>query len=551
MAFETSLELALKSAPNLPARTRNWRVGRLAAVIGGSLCINAHAADESRVHFQIREYVIEGSIKVAPERLRLVVAPFTGPNETFEEIQKAVTAVQRLYADDGYSAMQVELPPQDITNGIVHLKIVEARIGKITVIGNRHFDTANIRASLPLLREGQAPNVDAIGTSARLANDSYAKQTQITFGRAEQAETIDATVRVADFSPVRHVISVDNTGTAQTGRYRIGYAFQHANLFNTDHTLTAQYVTSPDHLRDVTILALNYRIPFYSQGAAIDFSGSHANVSSGIVPTTSGSYSISGSGDVFGVKYTQLMPRVGQWDQRVTAGFDYRYYQNNVMLDGSGSSLIPSLVARPLTLGYVGLASDAEREWRADISLSQNIPGGSKNSSDAYQAPGGRAGASADFRILRYNFSLRQSLPSAWQAQIRFSGQYTEDALISGEQFGIGGVESVRGFNEREILNDRGYRTSVELQSPDIGKYMGTEDLPVRLVGFYDAGWVQRNHALPGERTNIAIASTGIGVRMALGGRAQVRLDYASVLQGGGVRQNGERQLHANLTLLF
>ncbi len=46
-----------------------------------------------------------------------------------------------------------------------------------------------------------------------------------------------------DLCPTR--LSLDNTGTSQTGDTRIGAGFQYANLFNRDHVLNVQYITSP------------------------------------------------------------------------------------------------------------------------------------------------------------------------------------------------------------------------------------------------------------------------------------------------------------------
>ena len=340
-------------------------------------CSMSAFAAESDVRFAIRSFVVDGALQVPAARLQTAVQPFIGPAETFDAIQRAVVVVQQLYLESGYSAAQVTIPQQDITTGVVHLKVVEPRIGKVSVIGNQYFDVANIRASMPALREGQTPDIRAISSAIRLSNESYAKQTQISFRQSDASESatqfsdsIDAVVRVADVNPARHIVSFDNTGTAQTGQYRIGYAFQHANLFNLDHILTAQYVTSPDHLKDVKILGANYRIPFYSVGGALDLSASYSNVRSGNVTTAAGSYAISGSGDVFGIKYTHLLPRIGDWDQRVAVGLDYRYFQNNVNFAGSGASLIPNLVTRPVTLSYAGVSRTDTREWRANVGLS-------------------------------------------------------------------------------------------------------------------------------------------------------------------------------------
>ena len=554
------------SSPTFISRSAtviSWWAAQTCALIFMSIVPLCSAADTDSpaVRFAIRSYVVDGPLQLPVERVQAAVQPYIGQSETFKDIQRAVVAVQELYVAAGFSAVQVIIPQQDISTGIVHLGVIEPRINKVNVTGNQHFDLANVRASIPALLEGQTPNLRAIGASIRLANESYAKQTQISFKQTETPATpelatqtsdlIDATVRLADVDPIRNVVTLDNSGTAQAGRYRIGYAFQHANLFNLDHVLTVQYITSPERVKDVSILGATYRIPFYAAGAVLDLSASYSNVNSGNVATSAGSYAISGSGNVLGVKYAYLLPRIGEWDHRVAVGLDYRYFKNNVYFAGADTSLIPDLITRPVTLSYAGLSRQATREWRANFSLSQNIAGGEKNSSAAYQAPGGRAGATANFSVWRYNVFLLQTLPADWQAQWQLNGQYTRNALISGEQFGIGGVDSVRGFNEREILNDRGYRTSFELQGPSFGKVFQTDQLQLRPAVFYDAGWVQRNRALPGEQTRAAIASAGIGLRANWGGNLQARVDYAAVLDGGAVRKNGDRKLHASVVLTF
>jgi hemolysin activation/secretion protein len=58
---------------------------------------------------------------------------------------------------------------------------------------------------------------------------------------------VDAVIKVADERPWKASASIDNTGTAQTGKERLNLGFLHANLWDHDHTLTMQYITSPGH----------------------------------------------------------------------------------------------------------------------------------------------------------------------------------------------------------------------------------------------------------------------------------------------------------------
>ena len=48
--------------------------------------------------------------------------------------------------------------------------------------------------------------------------------------------------------------------------------------------------------------------------------------------------------------------------------------------------------------------------------------------------------------------------------QWRHTGEaYSPDLLISGEQFGLGGAHSIRGFEERELSADKGIQASLEI----------------------------------------------------------------------------------------
>ncbi|MFX5634281.1 ShlB/FhaC/HecB family hemolysin secretion/activation protein, partial [Acinetobacter baumannii] len=77
-------------------------------------------------------------------------------------------------------------------------------------------------------------------------------------------------------------------------------------------------------------------------------------------------------------------------------------------------------------------------------------------------------GATAGYYAVRYGAGFSKVLPAAWQLKLTLSGQYTSDSLVPGEQFGIGGASSVRGFSERALANDYGTLVSGEIYTPNL-----------------------------------------------------------------------------------
>lgn len=532
--------------------------------------------------FEIRGFVFDGATLIAPERLARATAPFTGPDRDFGDVQRALESVERLYAEAGYGAVQVLLPEQELERGVVRLRVIEARLGRVIVEGNRHFSEANIRASVPSLVPGQAPNIVRVGRNLRVANENPSKQATVLLRSGADEATVDAVIRVIDQPVLRHSLTLDTTGTRETGRLRLGYGVQHANGAGRDHVLTLQVVGAP-HDEDrpnrislvpsdrVQILGLGLRIPLYEPGDALDFTAGYSNVDSGTVGEL---FTVSGAGGVFGVRYTRYLDRSGDYDHRVALSWDHRgYHFKDVRAIGSDQQLQPDITVRPVSLAYHGLRRRPDGETAFMAGVSRNLPGGNDGSVEDFcqlppDAPHGISRSDGmgncpdpQYVLWRWSVNHNEALPGDWQLRFGMSGQYTRDMLVSGEQFGLGGADSVRGFEERAISDDRGYRGTLELYTPDWAGWAGWSGARARALAFYDWGGVRRNRPAPGDELAQSVASVGLGLRVSHGTGFTLRMDWGRVVDEGGARglgtdpgtfkARGEGRLHAGLSYVF
>ena len=495
------------------------------------------------VRFEIQRYIVEGNTLLSQSEIDRIVAPFSGKDRDFGDIQRALEALQDAYASRGYNAVRVSVPEQDIRAGQVRLSVVEARIRRVKVEGNRFFNEANVKNGLPSLKEGTSPNTRAIGKDAQLDNENPAKQVSVALSAADNPGQVDATVRVTDENPSRISAYVDNTGTPNTGNYRIGVGYQHANVFNRDQVLNLQAITSPNHVSDVKIFGAGYRIPIYTWGGVVDVLAGYSNVNSG---TVQGLFNVSGSGNVFGLRYTQLLGRWESYEHRVSLGLDYRAYKNDVTFADTGSPLVPNITVHPGTLAYLGRFSRIGQDLSFNVSYSHNIPGGSNGQQADFDAQ--RPGAQAGYGIVREGAAFSQLLPSDFIFRAVANAQQTGDLLIPGEQFGMGGVDSVRGYYEREVANDVGWRVSLEAYSPDFGTWFGST-WRARALVFTDAA---RGHDNAPERgPENKLGSFGLGVRANQGKFLAFRLDVARATQDAGTRQSGDYRAHFAAAVSF
>jgi hemolysin activation/secretion protein len=496
--------------------------------------------------FPIVRFNIEGNTLLPQAAVNAAVQPFIGPRRDFGDVQRALEALEELYKQRGYTTVGVSLPEQVLEKGEVLLKVTEGRIRDLKIDGQLHFDADNIRASLPTLKPGEPPLIDDVSANLRIANENPAKKVELRLQPGERDEDIDAHLKVTDESPLKLGAVLENTGTEQTGKRRLGLSFQHANLWNRDHILTAQYQTSPEKPGDVKVYALAYRVPLYGLGDAIDFFATKSNVNAGSIAAGPINLAISGSGVVYGGRYTLNLKRRGDYEQQLVFGIDHKAFENNI--GGGGLQLGNDITVHPLSFQYNGRWAKDSSEVSVFGSVVRNLPGGDKGSQADFNKA--RAGAPDDFSVLRAGLTLSHAYASDWQVRLVSSGQWTDRPLIPGEQFGIGGASSVRGFEEREIANDRGYQASFELYTPELCKDFPGEQR-CRLLAFVDGGSVYRLRALAGEQEQEHVASTGLGLRYSWGKNFAFQSDFGHVLQGGGSQQRGDWRVHARIGVFF
>lgn len=517
----------------------------------------AAQADDS---FPIKAFRVDGNTLLPAGEIDSLLQPFVAERADFGYIQRALETLEGAYRRHGYAAVQVRAPEQELTGGIVRIEIAEPVLGQVRMPPElQFFDEENLRRALPGLREGEIPNARLVSSQVELSNENPAKKVEVVLGLGRQEGFVDARLKVDEVDPLRFFAGLDNTGTRQTGSTRLSLGVQHANLFNRDHVLTAAIALSPEKLESVAVGTVSYRLPVYDLGGVVDLIYGYSDVDAGTSATTAGPLSFSGRGSVFGARYTYMLPRQGELSSRITLGWDYRDYNNSCALGAFGAAACGSanadLVVKPLSLTYAGQWVAPGDAVEYSLSLSSNLSGGNKGSSSAFAqvrpSPNGGQGASAGYTVLRGNVSRLVALSGDWQLRTALSGQYSDQPLVIYEQFGLAGSGAVRGFLERAVTRDKGAFANVELFTPELARNLGGEGGSLRALAFVDAGY-GRNNLLAGEtQPRTSLASAGLGLRYALGRNLSARLEVARVVDGGGVRREGDFRGHFSLMATY
>ena len=523
-------------------------------------------------HFDIVRFQVEGNTLLPEAEVQGIVAPLAGPQRVYGDIQKALEALERAYRAAGFSTVQVYVPEQELTSGVVRLQVTEGVIGKVVISDNHYFDDRNIRASLPALQEGRAPNLRRMSEDIQLSNENPAKKLEVTLGVSEEEGKVDAKVAVAEENPQRVFTTLDSTGTKATGVSRVGVAYQNANLFNRDQTLTLAYTGSADAPAGVKvdIFSIGYRIPFYALGDSLDFIYGKSDVNTpSSSPTLGGTLGIVGKGDVFGLRWNHYFARRGEYSSKLIFGFDYKFINATCTTAGQPASIDPPTppiascvpyTTRPLSLTYSGQKQSPGQMFDYNLGLAHNLALGSRytnldGTTDRYSylTPGNRS-TRDDFNIARLGGSYLKAFPSDWQLRLAMNGQYGSNPLVAVEQLGLAGSTAVRGFNERAVAADSGYVVNAEIYTPELGKATGARG-SLRALAFYDVGRGYNRNVPAGSLTpaSVSIASVGAGVRYTLGKDFSLRFDLAQVVDAGpaGTKERGDWRGHFSMMAGF
>ena len=493
---------------------------------------------------------VEGNTLLPEPTLRALTEGAAGSQRSLADLNALAARIQQAYRTAGYGGVVAYVPPQESDQGTVVVRVVEGRLAAVRIKGNNHYDTANVRAGLPNLRQGATPRVTAIDRDIQLTNDSPAKQVKVTLTAGARPGEIDADVGVSDSNPVQFLAGYNNTGTRSTGRHRISVGVQHANLFNRDHVGTLQYQTSPEDPDRVRIYSAGYRIPLYAWAASFDAFYARSTVSIGTTATVAGPLNFSGRGSVAGLRANRHLDRRGEYDHHLTFGVDRRDYDDQCSVGdfgaaGCGAAAL-DLTTAPLSIAYVGQRQGAKRGYGINALLAVNAGGSARAAFEA-----ARAGARRHYAVARFTGYVDQALAGGVAVNARFDMQYTPHRLIAPERYGIGGAASVRGYLEREFSGDLGYLARVEasMAVPDL-----SEGMRLRPYLFLDHGRVRNHGGTPCRDVSTgscSLSAAGIGARFGFRRNASASLDVARALERGFATAKGEVRGHVAINLLF
>ena len=494
-----------------------------------------------------------------------IAQPYMGKAVDFGDLDDICRQVTAYFESVNQPVVTALVPEQEIRGGVVQILVVRGKMGQVSVEGNRYFKSENLK-SVVRLKEGEDIDLGTLTDDMNWLNGNPFRQVEPSLSPGQSAGQTDVVLEVKDRFPIRPYVSYDNFGIQSLGYDRYSAGASMIDIWSGwDQQLNYQYLTSGGFNALISNSgSYSVALPWeHSLTFLASYSKSNPDA---VGPLVQSGYYWQVSG-----RYNIPLPTLNVLDgldyrHQVYAGYDFKAANSDLFFNGAALD--------PVYNGLVGLYNISQFVLGYGLNLTDPL-GSTSFETVLYGSPGGMTtdnsnssfqniDGGADAQYIYGKFSLNRVFRLPGDACLMLSGQIqqADSNLMPSESFGIGGYDTVRGYDQRSSNGDNGYLGNVEIRTPPISIWQlaGAGEALDQLVflAFLDYGQVLQYSSDTITSVNSHLMSVGSGLRYNIGPYFNVRFDWGFQLQqappgttGGVGGRSGNSQAVLSATLAY
>lgn len=454
------------------------------------------------VSFILNSIHITGNTEYTEEQLMNLICKRIGDEVTLNDLIGMANAITEYYQKNGYISTTAYLPPQKVEDGNVEIVVLEGKYGNIKIEGNKWSRKKFLSATYlkdKNIQEDKVLNVADIQESLRELNAiDYVRGAVVSLQDNEDSEQYtDLTLTIKDRFPIDLDLRFDNQGRSNVGLNRFVIFAGMSNLTG----LGDRVLSTSSFARSSFGQGVFYSVPIgrHETRLNVGYSYSTTKLDRGALKDLN----VRGKSNSFYIDLQRRLIKTENYKLYGDIAFDLR--NTSTTLQGID---FYKYRTRSIKLNLANIKDDRYGKWYGNIGLAKgvNIFGASQEAGHDRHIPTNRM-----FKISG-NLTRIQVLPWRMLAILNADGQWVNRNVWYSDKMQIGGISSVRGFEESYFLKDYGVTASVELRSPipflnHLPEKLRFIDDSIRLAGFCDLGWFGDYGY--GERSNFVMSVGG------------------------------------------
>ena len=452
----------------------------------------------------VREFRLEGAEFIPEAELQAELEPYKGRTLGMAEIQEAAARLTALYRGRGYLVARAYVPRQDASSGVLTIRIIVGKYGKLTLDNQSLVDDDWLLGSFAALQGENAVSRADLERAMLLVDDMPgAAMPKLTIERGKAVGTSDFDVYVPKDQRARGYLLGDNLGSRYTGEYRLSGGVSLNSPFGFADQLNARGMVS-----DGTGLVnggVSYGFPLMDNGLRAEIAATATTYELGSVYAN-----LDAKGDAYYFEASLSYPLLRSREESLylALGLAKKLLHDEVGVSGIA-------VSREAETGTLSVRYE---RWGSLFGMGfySNATGGftygNLDFNDAAQKAHNRAGTNTagDYARLNIDFSATLSLTPLWSLSSTASLQKAllDKNLDSIEQMNLtcsscGGVKVYR----ETVTGDNGFMIGTELRYtlPELGGIKHAAGV------FADTGGVYAEHGGYTLQSSVQLSDVGVG----------------------------------------
>lgn len=484
-------------ADQFEAKANDRARGRRAAPSVPEFSAGPQYADKTPV-FVLKGVGVTGATAVAHNELAKVYGPFLNSPVSQADLLKIANGITALYRQKGYALSRAFVPPQEVKEGRIQVKVVEGHIDDVAFEGadGRSFGAHKLLRVITTERPLRLATLERAllllsDTPGLRIKDTTLKELGEASGRFHLTVYLEAWRLSVN-------VDIDNRGTADVGPLQsfISSAFSSALVQGDVWALNV--MTIPNTPEELTYVGGLVDFPVGADGIRVGLRGSFSGINpdgkKGLLDTRTSTREL---GVYAG--FRPMRTREASLDVVISANLRHAEEQ-----DLSGTLYDDRIQAVSLTADYqLHDRYQGSNYFAVGVRQGHGEPGSAGAGLSRFDGDG-------DFYKIFWNAARNQRLDGPWSVLLSTSGQWTSSQLLQSEQFYIGGPLLGRAFSTGALIGDSGLTGLLEMRFDSMreaGPIMGYQ-----LYAFVDAGIVWSRDSPEQE----SLSSYGAGIRVTL-----------------------------------